>query len=73
MFVCLRSASGFYGGERQAIGFNLLSCYQLQVNKACYQVYEEEFLMTPRGREELPLEAFSRYAGFATVGVPVKT
>ncbi len=49
------------------------TCHQAQVNEACYQVYKEEFLMTPQQEyEERPWEAFSRYASLSKVGVQVK-
>jgi hypothetical protein len=48
------------------------ACREARVDKACYLAYEEEFLMTSQGHEERPWDAFSRYAGIATAGMPVK-
>lgn len=39
-----------------------VACHEAQVNEACYQIYTEEFLLTPQGNEERPWEAFLNYA-----------
>lgn len=49
-----------------------LTCREARVDEICYQAYKDKFLVTPQGDEDRPWDAFSRYAGLATVGVPTK-